>query len=115
MYNKKTQDESQLIIKRARLDSVKIFEVTESELEIIAKGSPNSIYLNFAIFLLSIAASSLITLLSVKIESITVLCIFIITCALGFLLGGLLLILWYRNRNDFTKIITKIRDRLKRQ
>jgi len=113
MSKKKKQNENLLKIKRARLGSLNIFEVTEAELEIIEKGSPTSIYLNFAIFLLTIASQSLITLLTVKGQSTTVVSIFAISCGVGFLLGSLLLILWYQHRGDFTKSIRKIRDRLK--
>ena len=41
-------------VKRHKFDSLTIYDVSESELETIEKGSPSSIYLNFAIFLLSI-------------------------------------------------------------
>ena len=36
-------------IKRGRYDSLELFEVSESELTIIERGSPSSTYLNFAI------------------------------------------------------------------
>jgi hypothetical protein len=113
MDKKNTQDKNQLKINRGRFDSLNIFEVTEAELEIIEKGSPNSIYLNFAIFLLTIASQSLITLLTVKVQSMTVLSIFAISCGVGVVLGSLLLALWYRHRSDFTKVIKKVKDRLK--
>ena len=111
--NENTQDKNQLKINRGRFDSLNIFEVTEAELEIIEKGSPNSIYLNFAIFLLTIASQSLITLLTVKVQSTTVFSIFVISCGVGVVLGSLLLALWYRHRSDFNKVIKKVRDRLK--
>ena len=37
-------------IRRARFDRLTIYEVSESELEVLARGSPDSIYLNFAVF-----------------------------------------------------------------
>jgi len=70
-----------------------IYQITEGELEIIEKGSPKSVYLNFAILLLSIAASFLMTLLTIKVECIYVFSIFIIICGVGFIGGIFLLIL----------------------
>lgn len=113
MDNQKTQDESQPKIKRARVDSLNLYEVTDGELELIEKGSPSSIYLNFAVALLSMAVSFLIALLTAKIESLHVFCIFIIICASGFIFGIILFVLWYRNRNDFVQTIKRIKDRLK--
>ena len=74
------QSEGAVKIKRAKYDSLCLYEVTESELEVLEKGSPSSIYLNFSVFLLSIAISFTIALLTVKIESIK-----LFTCFLVFL------------------------------
>ncbi len=49
--------ELQPIIRRARLEQVIIYEVSESELELLAHGFANSTYLNFAIGLLSAATT----------------------------------------------------------
>lgn len=108
-----TQGESQPKIKRGRFDSLNLYEVTEEELQIIEAGSPISIYLSFAIFLISTAVSFLITLLTVKIESLRLFCIFVIICIVGFILGSILFLIWFRNRKDFKKIIAKIKSRLK--
>ena len=70
-----------------------IYQITEGELEIIEGGSPKSVYLNFAILLLSIAASFLMTLLTIKVECIYVFYIFIIIGGVGFIGGIFLLIL----------------------
>lgn len=101
-------------IKRGRFDSLELFEVSESELSIIESGSPSSIYLNFAIFLISIAFSFITTLLTVDLtQKIILFTIFVVICTVGFLIGIFLLILWYRNKNEFKEILKKIRDRMK--
>ena len=118
MDNQKTRNASQSRkqrIKIGKLDSLNIYEVTESKLEVLGKGSPNSVYLNFAVFLLSMTVSFLITLLAVEVDSIYLFSIFIIICVVGLVLGILLLVLWYRNRNDSTEVIKKIKKRLKIQ
>jgi hypothetical protein len=40
-------------IRRARIDSLDIYEVSEYELALLERGSPDCLFLNFAIFLLT--------------------------------------------------------------
>lgn len=99
-------------IRRARVERLTIYEVTESELVILQKGSPDSVYLNFAIFLLSMAVAFTIALLTTKIISVTVLIFFIMFIVFGYIGGFFLLILWYRNRSSVYDCINTIQKRL---
>lgn len=108
----KEQNESSINIKRGKCDSLNIYEVTEWELEIIKRGSPNSIFLNFSIALLSLAISFLTTLITVNIESDRIFYIFVILCTIGFIVWIILLILWIIAENDFKKTIKKIEERI---
>jgi len=49
-------------IRRGAIQQITIYDVAEDELEILAHGTPDSVHLNFAIFLLSIATAFLISL-----------------------------------------------------
>lgn len=103
-------------VKRARYDSLELFDVSENELTIIERGSPSSTYLNFAIFLLSIAISFLTTLLTVDLkENQTLFIVFTVICVLGFMVGLFLIIIWYRSKNEFDEVLKKIRDRMKQE
>lgn len=51
-------------VRRARIERLDIYEISETELQILERGSPDSILLNFAIFLVSIAVSFLVALLT---------------------------------------------------
>lgn len=106
------QSEGEVKIKRARYDSLCLYEVTETELEILERGSPCSIYFNFSIFLLSVAISFTVALLTVKIESVKLFAFFLVVTIVGYLGGIFLLILWFRNRKSIKSIIKKIKDRL---
>jgi len=53
-----------LNIRRGVFQELTLYEVEESELELLARGSPDSLYLNFSILLLSFAVSFLISLLT---------------------------------------------------
>jgi len=103
-------------VKRARYDSLELFDVSENELTIIERGSPSSTYLNFAIFLLSIAISFLTTLLTVDLkENQTLFTVFTVICVLGFMVGLFLIIIWHRSKNEFDEVLKKIRDRMQQE
>ncbi|RLK02159.1 hypothetical protein [Tenacibaculum discolor] len=100
-------------IKRGRYDSLVLYEVSESELYIIERGSPSSTYLNFAIFSLSIGLSFLASLLTFDLDnqSDKAYIVFVVITVLGILLGLLLLIIWWRSKNQFDDVIKKIKSR----
>ena len=110
----KSTNEKGLTIKRGKVDSLSIYEVSENELSTIEKGSSSSIYLNFSIFLLSIAVSFFIALLTGEytdklLTYITFICLTII----GFVIGLFLLILWLKKKDDFSQVIERIKSRMK--
>ena len=76
------------------------------------RGSPSSIYLNFAILLLSAGISFLINLLSVNIQSIKTFTVFVVFTVIGILGGIILLVIWYRQRQSMSDIIRKIKQRI---
>ena len=111
--NEKTQDESQPKIKRGRFDSLNLYEVTEAELKLIERGSPSSLFLNFAIFCLSVAISFTIAVVNTKIDSPYKLAVFVAIMLVGYLGGVVLGVLWFRNRSEFTTVIDMIKKRMK--
>ena len=99
-------------IVRCRVDSLSLFEITDYELELLEQGSPNTIYLNIAIFFISVACSFLVTLLTVSITSQIIFTVFVIFTVAGFSIGGVLLILWFRTRSKVSTLIQKIKARV---
>jgi hypothetical protein len=99
-------------IRRGRFDRLTIYEVSETELEILEKGSPSSLYLNFSIFLLSMGVAFLIALLTTDISSVKVFSFFVIITVIGFTLGVLLLILWLRTRKSVSATVCSVKKRL---
>ena len=111
--DKESITDEKVKVKRHKFDSLTIYEVSESELDTIEKGSPSSIYLNFAIFLLSIAASFLASLLTNDYSNKqNTFIVFLLITIFGFVIGGFLIILWLRTKNDFDQTIKKIKDRV---
>lgn len=99
-------------IRRARLDNLTIYEISDGELEIIANGSPDSIYLTISVSLLTLALSLLGSLLLTEIKSNAILFLFIALVVSGFVAGGILLILWKRSSSSVATCVTAIRKRL---
>ena len=107
------QNESSPTIRHAKVDSLIIYEVTESELESLEKGSPNSSYLNLSIAFLALSFSFLASVLTTKIESDRIFTIFIVIIFLGFFIGISFLIVWFKANSSVVSVSKKIKDRLK--
>jgi hypothetical protein len=106
-------DSTNINVNRGKYDSITLYEITDYELKTLKKGSPTSIYLNFSIFLISIAISFLISLITGNYETISgKFVVFTIICTVGFIVGIILLILWIRNRGDMNNLCEEIEKRL---
>jgi hypothetical protein len=78
----------------------------------LERGSPNSTYLNFAVFFVSIAVSFLTALFTGEIQSRLVFDVFVILAAVGLCGGAVLLVLWYRTRSSVNELLKKIKARV---
>ena len=99
-------------IRRGRVESVDLYEIKDSELDILEKGSPTALQLNFAIFLLSIAFAAVCTVLTATFENKIIETIFVVVSVAGFMIGSYLLIAWWRNRTSLKLICMRIRERI---
>jgi hypothetical protein len=108
-------------VRRGAYARLTIYEVEENELELLAQGSPDSLYLNFAIFLLSIAVSFLIALLTLPANQATGVSgtgssnrfiVLVVITTIGFIVGLLLLLIWLKKRRSISDIVQRIKDRL---
>ncbi len=64
------------VLRVAPLGELKVYTVTEEELDAIGRGSAGSIFLNFALALLPLSGGFLITLLTTRIEAVGTLVFF---------------------------------------
>ena len=99
-------------IHRARLDKLSIFEVSESELETLERGSPDSLFLNLAIFVFSVAISFSIALSTTTITSDRVYNVFVIVTVIGYIAGITFGLLWWRSYKSVKSVVKQIRNRL---
>lgn len=56
-------------IERVRLGTLRVLEISEAELEALERGSPDSIFLNLGLAMLSVRISFSVSLTTTKIES----------------------------------------------
>ncbi|HVI57736.1 MAG TPA: hypothetical protein VM619_02530 [Luteimonas sp.] len=101
-----------LVVRRGRVDCVDLYEVKENELELLEKGSPANLQLNFAIFLISIAFSSVLTLTTATVNYPVLQTVYIVVGVVGFLLGAYLLLIWWKTQTSIRKIVATIRARI---
>lgn len=102
-------------IRRAKYDSLSIYEITEDELDALQKGSTESLFLNFAVFTITTATAFLIALLTTTITNNRTFEVFVIITVLGFLSGIILIVLWLRERRSSKSVCQKIRARMKEE
>lgn len=104
--------ENHVRIRRGRVESVDLYEIKDSELEILERGSPADLQLNFAIFLLSLSFTGVCTLATATFEKPRIEQAFLIVTVAGALLGAYLLISWFRNRTSLRVLCKRIRQRI---
>ena len=99
-------------IRRAPLQKLTIFDVTEAELEELERGTRVSLFLNLAIFVLSTAVSFSISLATAKIESDRTFTVFVVITVVGYLAGLTFTLLWLFTRKSIKSVTQEIRKRL---
>ena len=112
MTHDQSSAEGAVKIRRGKVDSLSLYEITENELDLLEKGSPAPIYLNFGIFALSTASSFLIALLTTPIASDRVFITFVSIVLIGGLFGTILCVLWFRSRTATAQLIKRIKQRI---
>jgi|GEM_PF-2903238 hypothetical protein len=90
-------------------DTIKIYQVQESELNELEKGSNSDLYLEIAISCFSIFCSFLTSLLTVPIDGKPFI-IFTVIAIITVITGLILLLLWHRCRKEKQGVINKIRS-----
>ena len=103
-------------IRRGAYSRLTLYEVEKSELELLAQGSPDSLYLNFAIFLLFMAVTALAALKTLPTDKTSPISptfiVFVVITVLGFIVGAFLLLLWLKKRKSVSALVREIKSRL---
>lgn len=99
-------------IKRGRVGSISLFEITDAELQIIEHGSPSSLLVNIAFFAASAFLSFLIVLLTTKIESDRIFVVFVLVTIVSCVTTVICSLVAYRMRGGVGDVIKKIKARV---
>jgi hypothetical protein len=100
------------ILRVAPLGELRVYTVTEYELDALGNGSPGSLYLNFGLALVPVAVAFLITLLSTDIPTIGGKIFFISACIIFFLVGTLSFILAAKHHVSTKTLVDQIENRM---
>ena len=101
-----------LPVRRARVGSIDIYEIKDSELEILEKGGPIETQFNFAVLLITLASSSTIALLTATFKSEIIQIVFVVVAVIGFLGSAYLFIQWKQAKKPIKSLVKDIRDRM---
>lgn len=103
------------LIRRGRVASVDLYEIKDSELDLLERGSPADLQLNFAIFLISTAFGAICSLATADFKNTKIETVFLLVAIVGILLGAYLLIAWFRNRSSVKVVCKQIRERIPKE
>ena len=114
MTAKKNPDHTQqlLTVRVAPPAELIAYTVHEHELDIIASGSPAGLSVNFAVALISIGISFILTLTTTKIESDRLFYGYLLACINCLLVGVIMFAYWLKMRTSVSVTVDKIKARL---
>lgn len=116
MKDENTQSQlvnGEIRICRHRINEITIFEITESDLDKLEKGSTTDLFLQFSIALLTLAISTTLTILTVKFNNQHIEIFFICLCIISYIAGLILFFLWRKTHQSIKHLIKEIRERPK--
>ena len=100
------------VVRVAPMGELRVYPITEGELDELERGSPASIHLNFALFFWGSAISlfaSVVAAPGLSIRPFTVLVVFLCGCSIAALVFT---VLWFLNHRIAGSVAKRIRDRM---
>jgi hypothetical protein len=108
--NESRPDEPRL--RFADFGEIKIYWLHEHELDALSAGSSASLFLNFALFLLPISITLIVTMLTTTIPSDRLFAGFLSVSVITAIAGILLLLLWWRSHKQSGNLLAAIKARM---
>lgn len=108
----KKQDSEEVVIRRGRVGSISLFEITDAELQTIEHGAPSSTLTNFGFFLGSAFLSFLSVLLSTPISSDRLFVVYVIIAICSGLISVCCFIVASKMKGGLKELIAKIKERV---
>jgi hypothetical protein len=100
------------VVKLAQPGELKAYVVFEHQLDLLGQGSPASLLLNFALFFLGVAATSLGTLVTAPPNQDRVFYSFLIVFMITLIAGIVLVAVWYAVHRSVTSLIVEIKAQM---
>jgi len=100
------------VVRVAPLGELRVYQVTEDELNALQRGRPSDLFLNFSLSLLSITVSLFTTFATATFSADRTFYVFVIISVVSLIAGVVLLILWARYRSDAKEIVGTIKNRM---
>lgn len=100
------------VLRYAPLGELKIYPVYEHELDMLKQGSPVSLFLNFALFLLPIGLTLIFTLATTTIPVDRLFQTYVLLAGLTIVSGLVLLALWWRGYKGSKDLVEEIKKRM---
>lgn len=112
-FQAKNSGEKSVEIRRGRVGSLSLYEVTEHELDILKQGTPLSLLLTVGISLFTIGISFLIALFTAPIKTNSTIFVVFTSIVVGsFTSSFVCMCWWYSNRQSVSSVIEKIKSRM---
>ena len=99
-------------VRIAPLEELNAYTVHEHELDLIAAGSPATLAFNFAIALISIGISFILTLTTTSIRSNRLFQSYLVVCINCLLAGLIAFVYWLKTRSSVNITVLKIKNRM---
>lgn len=110
-----TEGERTMTIIRGEVDSLTLYEVTEDELINLENGPSSSIYLNFAISLITLSLSFFASIFTATFENSITLIVFLVIAIVSLLVGLGYFVTWKKTSKSYSSISNKIRARAEKK
>lgn len=106
------KNEYRQVVKLATPGELRAYVVFEHQLDVLAQGSPVSLLLNFSLFFLGVAATSLGTIASAPPAQDRIYYTFLIIFLITLIAGVVLLAVWYSMHRSVTSLIVEIKAQM---
>jgi hypothetical protein len=100
------------VVKLAQPGELKAYVVFEHQLDLLSQGSPVSLLLNFALFFLGVAVTSLGTIATASPAQDRVYYTFLIVFIITLIAGVVLLAVWYSMHRSVTSLVAEIKAQM---
>jgi hypothetical protein len=100
------------VVKLAQPGELKAYMVFEHQLDLLSQGSPVSLLLNFALFFLGVAATSLGTIVTAPPTQDRTYYSFLIIFIITLIAGTVLMAVWYSMHRSVTRLVVEIKAQM---